>query len=102
DFINFEIDRSGMPKAKQLVFLFLSLFFLILGLLSTTYFDNPSSEKKIALGVSKSLQQELARAEREAAVFIKQPHANPAWQSTNNSFFLMDSLSVLEWTTNDF
>ena len=91
-----------MLKPKQLVFLFLSLFFLILGLLSSTYFDNPSSEKQIALGVSKSLQCELARVEKEATVFLKQPNANPSWQSIKDSFFLMDSLTVLEWTTNDF
>jgi len=87
-----------MIKAKQLVFLFLSLFFLIPGLLSSTYFDKPSSEQEMALGVSRSLQRELARVEKEAAAYLKQPRTNPAWQSITDSFFLMDSLSVLEWS----
>ncbi len=91
-----------MLKPKQLVPLFLSLFFLILGLLSGTYFDNPLSEKEIALGISRSVQQELARIEKEAAVFLTKPNENPSWQSVEDSFFLMDSLTVLEWTTNDF
>src|SRR5258706_1947261 len=91
-----------MLKLKQLIFLVLSLFFLIIGLLSGTYFAKPSSEKEVALGVSKSVQRELARAEKEAVAFLQQPRANPLWQSINDSFFLMDSLAVLEWTTNDF
>src|SRR5258706_6409898 len=91
-----------MLKPKQLVLLFLSLFFLNLGLLSSVYFDNPSSEKEIARGVSKSLQRELARVEKEAAALLNQPNGNPAWQSVTDSFFLMDSLTVLEWTTNVF
>ena len=91
-----------MLKTKQLILLFLSLFFLILGLLSGTFFDNPSSEKQIALGVSTSLQGELARVEKEATVFLQLPDTNPSWQSIKDSFFLMDSLTVLAWTTNDF
>jgi len=76
-----------MLKPKQLVLLFLSLFFLILGLLSGTYFDNPLSEKEIALGISRSVQQELARIEKEAAIFLTKPNENPSWQSVEDSFF---------------
>jgi len=91
-----------MLKLKHLVPLFLALFFLILGLLWGTYFDNPLSEKEIAIGISRSVQQELVRVEKEAAIFLKKATENPSWQSVEDSFFLMDSLTVLEWTTNDF
>ncbi len=91
-----------MAKAKLLVFLLMSLFFLALGLVADFYFHGSSSERELAARVSKSLQRELAKVEQEALLLLKQPKASDVWQSRSGSFFLIDSLTVLQWTQNDF
>lgn len=91
-----------MSNLKSRIFLILSLIALAAGLVAGVFFDQPPSEERIAARISGSLQRELERIDREAHELLREPLTTEAWKKVDDSFFLVQDLQVLDWTTNDF
>lgn len=88
---------------KSGILLLVALGFLVLGIFSSNLFVEPITEDELALQVSKSLQREVLKAQREAKVLLDDPNPERlSWTKLNYSFFLLDSARVIAWSKNSF
>jgi two-component system, NtrC family, nitrogen regulation sensor histidine kinase NtrY len=91
-----------MNKKKGFVLVGLALLLLLGGLVSGFYFNKPPTEEKLAASVSSALLNNLRQAAVEATPVLEQPSQEASWRGLKSSFFLVDSLEVLNWSRNDF
>ncbi len=86
-----------MNYRKPALTIAIGLILIVLGL---NLHNQEEAHDEIAVEIGNNISRELLDVDREAAELLADDP--DSWNNLNNSFFIMDSISVLRWNKNDF